>query len=232
MIRRHVSIDHHNIADCCIIGKITGGTPCGTAQPGRNGSDPSVFGCDHRQCIDLELTSPGLSAASPMTSVVDLTSTDRPWPADPLLRIDDVLYPERIRNRLGFSGVVMDKGPVSRIALEVRGEPVYVAEVPAIPAWVSVLPPLVAIGMALLIRSVLPALMLGLWLGAWALEGLSLKGFFVGLFTSFESMYQRRCRCRSRHHHALYLHDCRHGGCHFAKRRDARHRRVDYHRRQ
>ena len=36
---------------------------------------------------------------------------------------------------------------------------------------------------AALIRSVLPALMLGL--RAWALEGLSLK-VFVGLFTSFE----------------------------------------------
>ena len=39
-------------------------------------------------------------------------------------------------------------------------------DVPVIPSWVSILPPLVAIGMALLIRSVLPALMLGLWLGA------------------------------------------------------------------
>jgi Na+/H+ antiporter NhaC len=58
--------------------------------------------------------------------------------------------------------------------------------VPVIPGWVSILPPLLAIGMALLLRSVLPALMLGLWLGAWALEGMSLEGIFYGLFDSFE----------------------------------------------
>jgi Na+/H+ antiporter NhaC len=123
---------------------------------------------------DLAVIDPGLSA----TDNRQLT---------PLLRINDVLYtPSESANGWVFSEVVMDKGPASRIALEARAEPVYVAEVPVIPAWVSVLPPLVAIGMALLIRSVLPALMLGLWLGAWALEGLSLKGLFIGLFTSFE----------------------------------------------
>ena len=58
--------------------------------------------------------------------------------------------------------------------------------IPVIAAWISVLPPILAIAMALLIRSVLPALMLGLWLGAWALQGMSLKGLFLGLFTSFE----------------------------------------------
>ncbi len=39
----------------------------------------------------------------------------------------------------------------------------------ALPGWLSVLPALVAIGLALLFRQVVPALLLGVWLGAWIL---------------------------------------------------------------
>ncbi|MDA9625305.1 Na+/H+ antiporter NhaC family protein [Luminiphilus sp.] len=85
-----------------------------------------------------------------------------------------------------FSNIVLsDRGNVT-LELIATDQVLAAAEVPVIPAWISILPPLVAIGMALLLRSVLPALMLGIWLGAWALEGMTLKGFFYGLFSSFE----------------------------------------------
>ena len=50
-----------------------------------------------------------------------------------------------------------------------------------LPGWVSVLPPLVAIVVALVTRQVLPALFLGIWVGAWALEGFGLNGLWSGL---------------------------------------------------
>jgi Na+/H+ antiporter NhaC len=105
----------------------------------------------------------------------------------PLLRVDNFLYTASGSDgEWVFSDVsVTGEGP-AMVSLELAGEVVQQAEVPVIPAWVSILPPLVAIGMALLIRSVLPALMLGLWLGAWALKGLTAKGLLTGLFTSFE----------------------------------------------
>ena len=85
-----------------------------------------------------------------------------------------------------FSDVVLsDRGNVT-LELIANDQVLADTEAPVIPAWISILPPLVAIGMALLLRSVLPALMLGIWLGAWALEGMTLKGFFYGLFSSFE----------------------------------------------
>ena len=85
-----------------------------------------------------------------------------------------------------FSDVVLsDRGNVT-LELIANDQVLTATEAPVIPAWISILPPLVAIGMALLLRSVLPALMLGIWLGAWALEGMTLKGFFYGLFSSFE----------------------------------------------
>lgn len=46
--------------------------------------------------------------------------------------------------------------------------------------WVSILPPLLAIVLALLTRQIIPALLAGIWLGGWLLAGLS----FTGLGTS------------------------------------------------
>ncbi len=52
--------------------------------------------------------------------------------------------------------------------------------------WLSLLPPFIAIAMAFALRSVLPALLLGLWAGAWLLEGAGLRGLFLGLLSTFE----------------------------------------------
>ena len=55
-------------------------------------------------------------------------------------------------------------------------------ETRVIPAAVSVLPPLVAILLAFLLRSVIPALFVGLVVGAWAVNGLTGYGAFTGFF--------------------------------------------------
>ena len=108
-------------------------------------------------------------------------------PTTPLLRVNELLYtPDRRGDQWVFADVVISNASSAQVSVEWNGELLQSADVPVIPAWVSILPPLVAIGMALLIRSVLPALMLGLWLGAWALEGLSAEGVVIGLFASFE----------------------------------------------
>ena len=55
-----------------------------------------------------------------------------------------------------------------------------------IPGWISITPPLLAILIALTLRSVVPALMLGIWLGAAALQPFTLLGMFNGLLSAFE----------------------------------------------
>ena len=131
--------------------------------------------------VFLEGITYDLTVSSPAT---DPTATFQPTP---LLRINDFPYiPRRSDGEWVFSDVTAAGTGAAVVTLELAGEFMQRAEIPVIPAWVSLLPPLVAIGMALLLRSVLPALMLGLWLGAWALEGLTAKGVFTGLFTSFE----------------------------------------------
>ncbi len=52
--------------------------------------------------------------------------------------------------------------------------------------WVSVLPPLIAIAMALAFKRVIPALFLGIWVGAWAVYDFSLGGLLKGGLDSFQ----------------------------------------------
>jgi Na+/H+ antiporter NhaC len=49
------------------------------------------------------------------------------------------------------------------------------------PGWLAVLPPLLAIGLALVTRQIIPSLVAGVWLGAWLLEGLTFGGILTGL---------------------------------------------------
>jgi len=52
--------------------------------------------------------------------------------------------------------------------------------------WISVLPPLVAIALALLLRQVIPALFAGVCLGAWAINGFTLTGLWLGVLDAFQ----------------------------------------------
>ena len=54
-----------------------------------------------------------------------------------------------------------------------------------LPGWVSLMPAFVAIVVALAARNVVPALVLGLWLGATALQGFTLAGALKGLLDVF-----------------------------------------------
>ena len=74
------------------------------------------------------------------------------------------------------------------IAMSMVSAPVLAQEVsPALAgSWISILPPLVAILLALLLRQVIPALFAGVWLGAWAIYDFGLYGLWNGLLDSFQ----------------------------------------------
>jgi len=54
------------------------------------------------------------------------------------------------------------------------------------PGFISILPPLVAIGAALVFRHVIPALFFGVWFGAAAINGGSLKAVWTGLLDTVQ----------------------------------------------
>jgi len=66
------------------------------------------------------------------------------------------------------------------------GSATATTELRVIPGWVSVLPAILAITIALTLRNVIPALLLGLWVGATALRSFTFEGAGRGLLDSFQ----------------------------------------------
>ncbi|MDH3490599.1 MAG: hypothetical protein OEM20_01190, partial [Gammaproteobacteria bacterium] len=83
---------------------------------------------------------------------------------------------------LSATGIKVAETGTTRLEVLRNGESVLEKEIPVIPAAVSILPPLVAILLAFLLRSVIPALFVGLVVGAWAINGMTLSGAFRGFF--------------------------------------------------
>jgi len=52
--------------------------------------------------------------------------------------------------------------------------------------WISIMPPLIAIALALWFKQVIPALFAGVWMGAWAINGGNLKALWTGLLDTFQ----------------------------------------------
>ena len=80
--------------------------------------------------------------------------------------------------------VIADPGLVTVSAS--AGDASASVELRTIPGWVSILPAVLAIGIALTLRNVIPALLLGLWVGATALQSFTLAGVGRGLLDSFQ----------------------------------------------
>jgi hypothetical protein len=64
-------------------------------------------------------------------------------------------------------------------------ELVFSVSRPVVPGWISLLPPIAAIVLAFLLRSVIPALFVGILAGAWAINGMTWYGAFTGFFETF-----------------------------------------------
>jgi len=81
-----------------------------------------------------------------------------------------------------ISGIEIDRSDLP-LALDIGGVSFEIDPLP-LPAWFSLLPPIIAILMALVFREVVTALFAGVWLGATAITGFDP---FSGLFTSIDT---------------------------------------------
>ncbi|MCH7822641.1 MAG: Na+/H+ antiporter NhaC family protein, partial [Proteobacteria bacterium] len=86
--------------------------------------------------------------------------------------------------RATISGVEFDSLGVVHLSASVNGEMVS-KDLRILPGWMSLMPAFIAIGVALMLRNVVPALLLGLWLGATALQSFSALGALQGLMDTF-----------------------------------------------
>ena len=53
-------------------------------------------------------------------------------------------------------------------------------------SWIAILPPLVTIAVALAFKRVVPALFLGIWVGAWIINGFGVVDIWTGLLDTFQ----------------------------------------------
>lgn len=87
----------------------------------------------------------------------------------------------------GWAATVSVSGRGSKeIVLLRSGREVLRQATRSIPGWLSILPPFIAIAVALIFKRVIPALFLGLWVGAMTVLGFTPFGAFKGLLDSFE----------------------------------------------
>lgn len=84
-----------------------------------------------------------------------------------------------------FLNVVFTETGTGQIALTGGGTSAS-AELRVIPGWISIMPAVLAIVVALMLRNVIPALLLGIWLGTSALRSFTPAGIFTGLLDSFQ----------------------------------------------
>jgi len=84
-----------------------------------------------------------------------------------------------------FDDVLIEKAGTVVVSASAVGETTR-TDLRVIPGWVSVLPAVLAIVIALTLRNVIPALLLGLWVGATALQSFTFKGAGRGLLDSFQ----------------------------------------------
>lgn len=85
-----------------------------------------------------------------------------------------------------FEGIAFADSGSMAISASADGSSTATTTLRTLPGWVSITPPLVAILIALLLRNVIPALLIGVWIGATALREFSPSGAFTGLLDGFE----------------------------------------------
>src|SRR5690625_215248 len=110
---------------------------------------------------------------------------------DPLvLQIEGSFFPLEMANieggRVHVDSVVVERSGTFNMELRSGTSVITQSTSRAMPGWLSILPPLIAIVIALIFKRVIPALFLGIWIGAWTAIGFSPRGLWTGLLQTFE----------------------------------------------
>lgn len=107
-----------------------------------------------------------------------------------VLQIEGSSFPLETANieggRVRVDSVVVERSGTFSMELRSGITVITQATSRAMPGWLSILPPLIAIVIALIFKRVIPALFLGIWIGAWTAIGFSPRGLWTGLLQTFE----------------------------------------------
>jgi Na+/H+ antiporter NhaC len=112
--------------------------------------------------------------------------------------------------RTEIENVTVEGSGNSILTAESEGVELANTSVRVIPGWMSILPPLIAIGLALWLRTVIPAIFTGLWVGVIVYYGFSFESVGKGLMAAFEVHVLNVLA--NRDHVAIILFSCMIGG--------------------
>ena len=98
------------------------------------------------------------------------------------IRVNDTVVRSTSGRSISAENVTVDGAERAVISVYRDGVKALEEDIPVIPGWVSLLPPLFAILLAFLTRSVIPSLFAGLFVGAWAVNGMTFNAVIVGFF--------------------------------------------------
>ena len=133
------------------------------------------------QAVDIETPKIGLTSVP-----VEIVVSGAEAGADVSLSVGDAVHHAMADDsgQAEFDDIVVEHTGSFAIRAETGGQSASAA-LRILPGWVSLMPAFVAIVVALAARNVVPALVLGLWLGATALQGFTLAGALKGLLDVF-----------------------------------------------
>ena len=146
------------------------------------------------EASDFSLEVPKVALAGvPFEQTIQATEA----PVGPLeLRVGDETYTVEPQAFGGIDSGIVSEATVEDIVvpstgeftmtLSREGQVLSEGTSSAIYGWLSVLPALIAIAMALLTRQVVPSLFLGVAMGAWMTYGLSIPGLWFGLLDTMQ----------------------------------------------
>ncbi len=113
-------------------------------------------------------------------------------------------------DRIEIDNIIVEDSDNSIFVAESEGVELANTSVRVIPGWMSILPPLIAIGLALWLRTVIPALFSGLWVGVVIYYGFSFESVGKGLLSVFD-VYVLKSLTNS-DHMSVILFTCMIGG--------------------
>ena len=97
-----------------------------------------------------------------------------------------IFSPSSVTNsKIKFENITTDALGNAPFELEKNSIKIHGLKKYVIRPWVSILPPLIAITLAFLTKSIVPSLFVAIWFGSWAVNGLTFGGIFTGLLDSF-----------------------------------------------
>ena len=97
-----------------------------------------------------------------------------------------IFSPSSVTNsKIKFENITTDALGNASFELEKNSIKIHGLKKYVIRPWVSILPPLIAITLAFLTKSIVPSLFVAIWFGSWAVNGLTFGGIFTGLLDSF-----------------------------------------------